>query len=81
MSKDIVTTEGQQTPCLSPCSTLPRAMVLVYQPELSCSVWQDFECRARSIGGLERQLKQGVRCGDWAAWRLMRIEKEVMGNE
>ena len=62
------------------CSTLPRAMVLVYQPELSCSVWQDFECRARSIAGIERQLKQGIRCGDWVAWRLMRIEKEVMGN-
>lgn len=62
------------------CSTLPRAMVLVYQPELSCSVWQDFECRARSVTGLERQLKQGVRCGDWVAWRLLRIEKEVIGN-
>lgn len=71
---------SSSTPRATPCSTPPRAMVLVYQPELSCSVWQDFECRARSIAGLERQLKQGVRCGDWVAWRLMRIEKEVMGN-
>lgn len=60
-------------------SKMPSAMVLVYQPELSCSVWQDFKCRARTVAGLERQLKQGVVCGDWVAWRLIRIEKEVMG--
>lgn len=61
-------------------SSSPAAMVLVYQPELGCSVWQDYLSRARTIAGLERQLRRGVRCGYWVAWRLVRIEKEVMGN-
>lgn len=61
-------------------STLPRAMVLVYQPELAHSVWQDFRHKRRSQESLERELRRGVRDGDWVAWRLMQIEKEVMGN-
>ncbi len=59
---------------------VPSAMVLIYMPELGNSVWQDFVCRARTISGLERKLKSGVRRGDWIAWRLIRVEKEVMGN-
>ncbi len=62
------------------CSTLPRAMVLVYQPELTHSVWQDWISNHRTLKGMEQRLKQGVRNGEWVAWRLMRIEKEVMGN-
>jgi len=58
-----------------------RAMVLVYQPELTYGMWRDFQNRSRSIEGLERKLKEGVRRRDWVAWRLIRIEKEVMGNE
>ena len=61
--------------------TLPRAMVLVYQPELTHSVWLDYRNTSRSIQGLERKLKEGVRRGDWVGWRLVRIEKEVIGNE
>ena len=74
---------SQQTLFRSPatdCSTLPSAMVLVFQPELTHSVWQDFRCRARTQGGLERQLKDGVKRGEWVAWRLIRIEREVTGN-
>ncbi len=62
------------------CSTLPRAMVLIYQPELTHSVWQDWISNHRTRKGLEQRLKQGVRNGEWVAWRLMHIEKEVMGN-
>lgn len=58
-----------------------RAMVLVYQPELTYGMWRDYRNRSRSIEGMERKLKEGVRRGDWVAWRLIRIEKEVMGNE
>lgn len=60
---------------------LPSAMVLVYQPALTCSVWQDFYSEARTRKGLERLLKNGVKNGEWVAWRLMHIEKEVMGIE
>lgn len=67
-------------PCASVCSTLPRAMVLVYQPELTHSVWLDWISKHRTRKGMEQRLKQGVRNGEWVAWRLMHIEKEVMGN-
>ena len=65
-----------------PTADKPRlqAMVLVYQPELTHSVWQDFMCRCRTQEAFERLLRKGVRDGEWVAWRLIRIEKEVMGN-
>lgn len=62
------------------CSTLPRAMVLVYKPELTHSVWQDFVSKHRTRKGMEQRLKQGVRNGEWVAWRLIHVEKEIMGN-
>jgi hypothetical protein len=55
--------------------------VLVYQPALTHSTWQDFECRAKTITGLERQLKAGVRDGRWVGWRIVTIHKTVMGIE
>lgn len=58
---------------------LPRAMVLVFMPELGNSVWQDYFARHRTRNGLESRLRRGVKDGEWAAWRLMWIEKEVMG--
>lgn len=67
-----------------------RAMVLVYVPELTHSVWQDYGGMVdeetgkeiiRSQEELVSDLKQGVLRGEWVAWRLVRIEKEVMGNE
>ena len=57
-----------------------RAMVLVYQPALTHSVWQDFECRARSKVALERILRAGVKDGRWVGWRLIRLVNQVMGN-
>jgi hypothetical protein len=60
---------------------LPQAMVLVYQPELTHSVWQDLMHHKRTLKGLEAALRKGVRDGEWVAWRLIHIEKEVYGNE
>lgn len=66
------------------CSTL-HAMTLQYQPELTYSVWVDTYLSDEDGFQLPRddlveQLKQGVRDGEWVAWRLIRIEQEVMGN-
>ena len=44
------------------------------------SVWQDFESKHRTLAGIEKRLKQGVKNGEWVAWRLITIHKEVMGN-
>ena len=66
------------------------AMVLVYEPELTHSVWQDYGGLMNEETGEEiirsqeeriNDLKAGVLRGEWVAWRLIRIEKEVMGNE
>lgn len=59
---------------------LPRAMVLVYQPELKCSVWQDYFSRRRSLKTLTHELQRGTKEGKWVAWRLIWIVKEVMGS-
>lgn len=60
---------------------VPGAMVLVYQPELTHSVWIDYESRHRSRGSLEKALRKGVKDGEWVAWRLVTIHKEVAGND
>ena len=71
-------------PCATGCSTL-RAMTLQYQPALTHSVWVDTflsdadDCQFPKDDLIAR-LKQGVRDGEWVAWRLIRIEHEVMGN-
>ncbi len=57
-----------------------KAMVLVYQPELTYSVWQDFISRHTTIDGLENALRKGVRNGEWVGWRLITITKEIIGN-
>lgn len=57
-----------------------NAMVLVFEPRLTHSIWQDFESKHRTLAGLEKRLKQGVKKGEWVAWRLITIHKEVMGN-
>lgn len=62
-----------------------RAMVLVFQPELTHSVWQDAFLSDANDCQLPRaeliaSLKEGVRDGEWLAWRLIRIEIEVFGN-
>ena len=82
--ENVATREDKQTRRSSHCSTL-RAMTLQYQPELTRSVWVDTylsdedECQLPRDELIER-LKQGVRDGEWVAWRLIRIEQEVMGN-
>ena len=57
-----------------------RAMVLVYQPELTHSVWQDVISRHRTAKGLEKYLRKGVKDGKWWGWRIIRVEKEVLGD-
>ncbi|MEZ6097260.1 MAG: hypothetical protein R3C03_24055 [Pirellulaceae bacterium] len=71
-------------PCATGCSTL-HAMTLQYQPELTHSVWVDTflsdadDCRLPKDELIAR-LKQGVRDGEWVAWRLIWIEQDVMGD-
>jgi len=62
-------------------NTVPSAMVLVYQSELRTSVWMDLLHRCRTLHGLEKQLRAGVRSGEWVAWRLIRIDRQVFGNQ
>ena len=59
---------------------IPRVMVLVFMEELGYSIWQDYVSHHRTRKGLEHGLRKGVRKGEWMAWRLMHIEKEVIGN-
>lgn len=56
-----------------------RAMVLTYIPELKHSMWCDFQSRHRSRDSLEKRLRKGVRDGEWFGWRIMDIQKQVIG--
>lgn len=63
-----------------------RAMVLEYREELKHSVWVDAFFSDENDSSLPRdelvqRLKAGVKAGEWVAWRLIRIEQEVTGND
>ena len=62
-----------------PCSTIPAAQVLVYQPELTHSVWTDVMHRKRSQKSLEAMLRKGVRSGEYVGYRLLTIHAEYVG--
>lgn len=63
-------------------SRKPSAMVLEYQPELTHSVWIDYISEdADTKQQLIDELKEGVKDGRWVGWRLILVEREVMGNE
>lgn len=64
---------------LPPCSAIPAAQVLVYQPELTHSVWTDVMHRKRSQKSLEAMLRKGVRSGEYVGYRLLTIHSEYVG--
>lgn len=59
---------------------LPSVMVLVFYPELTHSVLVDYVSRARTRVGLVKSLTKQVRDGDYVGYRLIEIQKEVIGN-
>lgn len=59
---------------------LPQAMVLVFEERLGHSTWQDvIKHRCRTLDGLVRRMKQGVKDGRYVAFRLITIHREEMG--
>lgn len=66
------------------------AQVLVYEPRLTHSVWVDYggatdEETGKEIPRTEEEmladLREGVRAGKWVGWRLLSVEREVLGND
>lgn len=60
-------------------SGTPYAQVLVFQPELTHSVWLDHWHRCRSKESLEKRLRKGVREGRYVGYRLLTIHEEHIG--
>ena len=58
----------------------PRAMVLIYRPELTHSVWVDLISQHRTEAGLEKHLRKGVKNGDWLGWRIIQVSKQGLGD-
>jgi hypothetical protein len=56
-----------------------RAMVLVFQPELTHSVWIDYWSKARTMTGLIKDLQRGVKDGRFVAYRLIHVYVEITG--
>ena len=60
-------------------SAIPSAQALIFQPELTHSVWTDVMHRKRSRKSLEAMLRKGVRSGEYVGYRLLTIEAEYRG--
>lgn len=54
-------------------------MVLVFEPKQTHSVWHEFYSRARTVEGLVKQLRRGVKDGLHIGWRIYRREYEEIG--
>jgi hypothetical protein len=63
----------------APCSAMPSAQALIFQPELTHSVWTDVMHRKRSRKSLEAMLRKEVRAGRYVGYRLLTIEEEYIG--
>lgn len=61
--------------------SLPRVMVLQFEPQLTHSVWIDFYHRKQSMGSLLRCLRSEIKAGHYAGYRLMTVHKTVYGLE
>jgi len=59
---------------------LPSVMVLMFKPELTHSVWVDFQCRSRTMRGLMLAVQREVNSGRAVGFRLMRVETERLGR-
>ena len=80
MNEEIKQNEpGGQTYAEPTCSALPCAQVLKFQPELTHSVWVDFEHRKRTVKGLEKVLRDGVLSGEHIGYRLITVHEEYVG--
>lgn len=60
-------------------SAIPYAQALIFQPELTHSVWTDVMHRKRSRKSLEALLRKEVRAGRYVGYRLLTIEAEYIG--
>lgn len=64
-------------------TNLPRAMVLVFEPRLGHSIWQDVIHNCRTLNGLVKRMKDGVKDGvkdgRYVAFRFITIHREEMG--
>lgn len=58
---------------------LPRAQVMMFDERLGHSHWVDYQSRARTFKGLVRQLRDGVRLGEYIGYRLIHVYWESLG--
>ncbi len=58
---------------------VPQSQVFVFDEKLGHSHWVDYLSRARTLDGLIKQLRQGVRSGTYLGYRLIHIYCERIG--
>lgn len=56
-----------------------KAQVLIYQPELTHSVWVDHLHSKRSVESLRKSLRKAVQKGEYVGYRLITIHEEHVG--
>jgi len=58
---------------------LPQIQVLIFEPELTHSVWSDYWPRARTMKGLMRELRTEIKAGRFVGYRFLTIHEEHLG--
>ena len=67
---------------VSPTAGRPAVQVLVFEPQLTHSVWRDWggEDPMSDEEVLDR-LRAGVESGEYVGWRVLTIHQEVLGRD
>lgn len=61
---------------------MKKYQVLVFEPKLTHSVWQDWGSdEPLSEAGVVERLRAGVESGEYAGWRVLTIHQEVIGRD
>lgn len=56
--------------------------VLVFEPSLTHSVWQDWGCdEPLDEAQIFDRLRAGVESGEYVGWRVITVHKEVIGRD
>lgn len=59
--------------------SLPMSQVLVFDERLGHSHWVDHMSRARTLHGLVKELRDGVKQGEYVGYRLLHLYWEMRG--
>ena len=58
---------------------LPRLQVLIHEERVTYSIWTTVHHKCRTIEGLRKMARSGVKSGAWLGYRFHEITEEYIG--